>query len=337
MEDIIKKTIKYVEGILGLDIGIERIPKQELSNLPIYISNIYRLYRAQLLNTDFLLIEYVEPEGFSIFQLSKHIEILRKNFHNSIVLFSENISALYRKRLIEKGINFVVPGKQLFLPDFLIDLREGYENKRLKNKTEKLLPSAQLILLYHILKRNQHRQIEKESFTQLAERYGYTKMAITKAVDNLVYNNLCKVAGTKEKHIRFVKDRKTLWEFALPLFVNPVFKKVYVDEMPEGVFLLQSNESALPEYSDMNPPRQKYYAIERPLFYELQKNGQLKNPNEYEGDYCLELWKYNPLKLADGISEKNNVDPLSLYLSMRDIQDERIENALEIIIEKYIW
>jgi hypothetical protein len=159
MEDIIKKTVKYVEGILGLDIGIERIQKQELSNLPMYISNIYRLYRAHLFNTDFLLIEHVAPEGFSIFQLNKHIDLLIESTNKPVVLLMENISALYRKRLIEKGINFIVPGKQLFLPDFLVDIREVNENRRLKRKTKKLLPSAQLILLYHILKSNQHRQI----------------------------------------------------------------------------------------------------------------------------------------------------------------------------------
>lgn len=336
MKNVIKKTIKYVEDVLQIDIGIEPVPKQELHNLPIYISNIYKLYRAQLLNVDLLLIEYIDPEGFSIFQLNKHIDLLIESTNKPVVLLMENISSLHRNRLIEKRINFIIPGKQLFLPDFLVDLREVNENRRLKRKTKKLLPSAQLMLLYHILKRNREWQIEEQSFTQLADRLGYTKMAITKAVDNLAVNNLCKVEGTKEKYIRFVKDRKTLWDLALPFFVNPVFKKVYVDKKPEGISLLRSNESALTEYSDMNPPRQKYYAIVRPRFYELQKKGQLKNPNEYEGAYCLELWKYNPQILTGDITGKQIVDPLSLYLSLQYTQDERVENALEMIIEKHI-
>jgi len=31
------------------------------------------------------------------------------------------------------------------------------------------------------------------------------------------------------------------------------------------------------------------------------------------------------------------VDPLSLYLSFKNSYDERVEMALEQIIEKYIW
>jgi len=87
----------------------------------------------------------------------------------------------------------------------------------------------------------------------------------------------------------------------------------------------------------MNPSRQEYYAIDKKLFYELQKQGKFINLNPYEGHYCLELWKYNPAKLAEGITEKFNVDPLSLYLSLQEMHDERVENALEMIIEKIIW
>jgi len=337
MENKIKKLVKYVDDILGFVFDPVQVPKQELGNLPMYISEIYRLYHASLFNVDFLLIEYKDDDGFSIYQLEKHLDLLKNTLNKKVALLAENLPYLHRKRLIEKGINFIVPGKQMFLPDFLIDLREGNQNSRFKKKTEKLLPSAQFVLLYHILQRNENKQLAADSFTQLALKFGYTRMAISKAIDNLVYNELCTVEGTKEKYIRFINDRVKLWQRALPLCVNPVFKKIYVDEKPEGLFLLHSNESALPEYSDMNPSRQKYYAVERAYYYNLLESGKLKNPNEHEGEFCLEVWKYNPLKLAEGITEKENVDPLSLYLSLQDTHDERVEMALETIIEKFIW
>jgi hypothetical protein len=101
--------------------------------------------------------------------------------------------------------------------------------------------------------------------------------------------------------------------------------------------MLQSNISALAGYSDINPDRQMYYAIEKTIFYGLQKSDALLNLNEYEGKYCIEVWKYDPEKLAKEITKENNVDPLSLYLSLKDSQDERIEMALEQIIKKYVW
>ncbi|MBV5313623.1 MAG: hypothetical protein JZU47_10030 [Prolixibacteraceae bacterium] len=336
MKDMMMKLQKYIEDILGYVMVIIPIPKQELGKLPMYVNEIYKLYLVTLGDIHFVLIEYKDADAFSISQLEKHRELIHINLNQKVALLAEDISAIYRKRLIEKGINFIVPDKQLFLPDFLIDLREGNQNAGRKKKTEKLLPSAQFILLYYLLHKPTE-YIENDSFTQLALRFGYTKMAITKAVDNLAYNGLCTVEGTKEKYIRFISERSELWNSALPLFVNPVFKKVYVDDKPDGLFLFRSNESALNEYSDMNPSRQLYYAIERSKFYDLQKEGQLKNPNEHEGAVCLELWKYNPEMLANGITKADNVDPLSLYLSLRDNRDERVEDALEMIITKYIW
>lgn len=336
MENIKKNLLKYIDDILGCGIDLVLLPKNESGKLPMYISEIYNLYQATLFNIDFILIEYRNAEGFSISQLEKHFDILKNSLKKRVVLLADNLPSLFRKRLIEKGINFIVPGKQLFLPDFLVDLRECNQNRGRKRKTEKLLPSSQFILIYHILHNNGKGNLEEGSFTQLASKFGYTKMAITKAVDNLLYNGLCIVEGTKEKYIRFVSGGSDLWQSALPLFVNPVFKKVYVDERPQGMFLFRANESALPEYSDMNPSRQTYYAIERSKFYDLQKEGRLKNPNESEGLYCLELWKYNPAILTEGITKEDNVDPLSLYLSLQDNRDERVEMALETIIKKYL-
>jgi hypothetical protein len=87
----------------------------------------------------------------------------------------------------------------------------------------------------------------------------------------------------------------------------------------------------------MNTSKQEYYAIDRGNFIRYRGNGQLQNLNDYEGKYCIEVWKYSPFALTKGVTKQNNVDPLSLYLSLRENKDERIEMALEKIIENYIW
>ena len=56
-----------------------------------------------------------------------------------------------------------------------------------------------------------------------------------------------------------------------------------------------------------------------------------------EGRYCLEVWKYNPKQLANLVQDDYSVvDPLSLYLSLKNETDERIEMALEQIKTKFI-
>ena len=48
----------------------------------------------------------------------------------------------------------------------------------------------------------------------------------------------------------------------------------------------------------------------------------------------IEIWKYDPELLA----RKGVVDPLSLYMSMKNTKDERVEMmALDTLLEKFQW
>ncbi|GAC1594752.1 MAG: hypothetical protein NVS3B19_17330 [Ginsengibacter sp.] len=335
-----KQAIQYINETLGTNAITIPIQKDGMAKLPMFINETYKLYNTVLLNKELLLVEHRNNEELSIQQTEKHLQLLKTVFEKKIVLVMENLATYNRRRLIEKGINFIVAGKQLFLPELLIDLKENYTNPRAKQKQEKLLPSAQFLLIYHIIHRNEKWKLEEHSFKEIAQQLDYTPMAITNAVDNLKYHDIVDVQGEKEKYIRFRLERGELWRTAEQqnLLVNPVLKTVFVDNMPKDVFMLQTNASAMPEYSNLNPSRQQYYAIDKTVFYELQKNNVLINPNEYEGHYALEVWKYNPITLVSELpNDTTVVDPLSLYLSLKDNQDERIEMALEEIITKYIW
>lgn len=335
-----RKTLTYIEETLGILPTVTQIAKSHLDRLPMYIHETFRLYRTYIFNTEIILAELKNDDELSIQQTEKQVQQIKKLLHQKVVIVLENVQAFNRKRLIEKGINFIVPGKQLYMPDLLIDLRENFVHPKTRQKNETLLPSAQFLLIYHIIHRYQKWKLEEHPFKEIAHKLGYTPMAITNAIDNLKYHELIDVKGEKEKFIRFRNERNELWNIAYQqnLLVNPVIKTVYVDEKPKDHFLLQSNASALPEYTDLNPSRQEYFAIEKTVFYGLQKSNALAKLNENEGRYALEVWKYNPLTLVDELqNDRAVVDPLSLYLSVKDSIDERIEMALEQILEKFIW
>lgn len=335
-----KEILHYINQTLGTSCTSSLIEKDELDKLPMFINETYKLYSMLLFNKDFLLIELKNNEAFSTQQLEKHGDLIKNVFHKKTIFILPNLAAYNRKRLIEKGINFIVPDKQLFLPELLIDLRESNFKPRAKQKNEKLLPSAQFLIIYHIIHRYSNWNMEEHSFKEIAKKLHYTAMAITNAIESLKYHEVVNVEGEKEKYIKFKLDRHELWGYLTEhnLLINPVLKTVYVDELPKDSYMLHTNASALPEYTTLNPSKQKYYAIEKTVFYGLQKNNTLVNMNEYEGNYALEVWKYNPYTLIEEMNNDDSVvDPLSLYLSLKDNQDERIEMALEQIIEKFIW
>ncbi|MGM0651054.1 MAG: MarR family transcriptional regulator [Bacteroidota bacterium] len=323
-----EKLKAYIKKVLDIDPTIQKVRSRETTSMPLYLRNMFDIYRASILTRGVVLV-CAKDLNTEIKQIEKQWQHLLTFFNSPVIIVLEDISSTARRTLINKRINFIVPGKQLFLPELLTDLKETY---KVSYKTDnKLLPSAQLILLYNLL--HSDVQLEDYALKELAHKFDYTAMAITKAANNLKYNHLCEMKGTKEKYLYFEKDKKVLWNEAENLLVNPVYKQAFVDELPANTHLLQSNENALAAYTNIAEQNRNYYAIPKDSFYKLQRENQLENLNADEGKYCLEVWKYNPAHLA----KEKYVDPLSLYLSLKNNMDERIQMALEQMLKTYIW
>ena len=331
---------EYIKEVLGETIVVNRLPVHEVSKLPMYVNQLYKIYTTRLLGAELVLVQLADEENISIAQTEKQLNNLKKLFSKTVVLILNYVVSYNRIRLIKKKVNFIVPGKQLFLPEMLVDLKNGTTAESSFKEKQKLIPSAQVIVLYQILGLSELWDIEQKPFKEIAFKLNYSPMAISKAVENLQVLDLVTVAGEKEKFVQFNYEKVKLWEkIDKNDFWNyPVFKRVYIDSLPPGIKTWDCNTSALPEYSDMNPSRQNYVAIGRAEYNRLNKQNLLRNANPTEGNYCIEIWKYNPGVLADAaIFTELTVDPLSLYLTLKSTPDERIEMALEQIKEKYIY
>jgi hypothetical protein len=329
-----EKLKEYIHQILGKNLEIKELSKEYIHKLPFLFRNSFNFYVTHLHNHELILVQVKKEAAFNAAQLRQQVIAIQRVLEKRIIIVTDDLTAINRKRLIDRKISFIVPGKQMFLAELLIDIQDFKKDKAFQ-KEPLLLPSSQLILLYQILHKEDN--LSQYTFKELAEKFQYTQMGITKAIENLKRLAIVEVVGTKEKNIVFENDIKKLWKSIEKRLINPVFKTVYVDEKPK-IKMYSSNATALEEYSDMNPSRLEYFAIEKNKFYELEKTNQLVNLNNESGNYALEVWKYNPELIAKGITNKNNVDPLSLYISLKEgFIDERTDMALDRIIEKYIW
>ncbi|MFT3752866.1 MAG: hypothetical protein QM800_08305 [Paludibacter sp.] len=160
----------------------------------------------------------------------------------------------------------------------------------------------------------------------------YNYVALARAVANLEDCKLCSTKikdKTGIKYIQFGDSKRELWLKAQDYLSTPVKKVLYCNAVPEGNFSV-SGVNALSQYSHLNAEQYETRAIWDKLFKPTE--GKF---NELEGLYKIEIWKYPttmPLFL-----ENNVVDKLSLYLSMKNEPDARIEKELEIMIEEMKW
>ena len=325
--NVMENTIAYIQKTLGADIEITKANKDVRDKFPLYINNTYDMWNAVIFDKEALLLVKNTQEHLTPMQYQKHKELLEKKTGMLIIFILSDMKAYDRNRLTQKKINFIIKDKQAFIPQLFIDLKDYLP--KTKTITEALQPAAQLIILYHL----QRKQLGGFTYKDLANMLDYSYLTISRAAGNLVNLGLCETEGNKEKTLVFKATKKELWKKALPYMKSPIKKTLFInDELPKNLIFI-SDIDALAFYSDLNNDRQKHYAIYHSEFIKLVKEGFIKETSQYDGDYQIELWRYNP----DILTNNDFVDPLSLYLCFRNEHDERIEMALEQIENKFIW
>ncbi len=328
-KDIQKPVIQYLAETIGMDAVFADWAKSE--KIPYAMRGGYEFWELHLLGRELIAITPKEDEEFSAAKLGKHISWLDENYNRMGVFIANGLESYNRKRLIEQKVPFIVPGNQLYLPDLGIDFREHLRGVRKKRRL--LSPSAQMVLLGKL----QDRCIGNGyTATILAESFHSNKVTMGRAIDELESHNLVETRTEgREKQVYFKLSGRELWEKARPILRSPVQKRVFVEnlDLPIGQV---AGLSALAECSMLVEPPRKIRAVTNNEWKELQKESELRIIPKASSDMApleLEIWKYAP----DALTEKDKVDPLSLYLSLADTQDERVEAALDELLEDMPW
>ena len=327
MKDLVNRFKGYLSDTLGITIALSK--PANVGSLPFFLQDSYDVFQVRLLNEDFIVLASKNDDELTPATIHKHIDIVSQQFKMKAVFVHSTISSFNRKRLIEHKVPFVIPGKQMYLPDLGIDLREYFIKKRAK--TVILGPSTQAVILYALTQT----MIEPVTPTQLAEELGYSRMTMTRSLDEIESAELAEVSVEGRKRlVHFGKNRRELWEKALPHLRSPVKENVWLKTMVDELPVCQAGLTALACYSMLTPPQKKVYAA----FAKDWKVIKRKHSDEIisypdEARYELEVWSYSPGLFANG----KIVDQFSLYLSLRDIEDERVESAMEEMMEGIEW
>ncbi len=320
---MINKITKYFSDTLNVNIKFLRLNQHELDKLHYYLPDTYYFYLANLFNKEIVFIEKKSKEPFTALQYKKHINLIITKLNRPVVLVLHTIESYNRARLIMQNINFIIPGKQIFMPFLLIEINENVtRNEILKNT---LLPATQAVLLYHL----QREPLQGCGIRAIAQKLNYTEMTISRVVKEMLDKKICSVLGKKDIVIGFELNKRELWNSILPYLRSPVIKTMYIDIIPQDLRCYNSNISALSYYTNIADDNIRQLAVAKFYYNKEIRNNNIHRTNLYEGNIYLEVWNYDPGRINDN---KDFVDPLSLYLIFKDDEDERIQIELEKLI-----
>ena len=298
--------------------------------LPMFLAQIYDVARGKLFGHDSLLFVVKSRETPTPAEIEKHARLLAKQFGQNIAFVFPSLASFDRNRLLKRRIPFMVPGRQLFLPGTMLDLREVHGSSGQPRLRQALSMPAQLVLLYHIQRRGGDAPFAMQAW---ASTLKYSKMSISRAQRELVNCGLAESTQSgREINVKFVGNRQEMWKKAAPLLRSPVRKEGYyrLPDVAPGT-LLNAGLSALADYTDLAEGRQRCLAAWQ-IFLRTQSNFE-EQPYRDEDTVAIQSWWYPPQVLA----EQRTVDRLSLYLSLRDSADERIEAALAKLLDGVPW
>lgn len=326
MEKIIKALKKYLEKTLGC--SIQPVKWQDSGKMPFYLQDNYAFFQIRLFDRACLLMVDRGREEQTPNTISKHRMKVIEIWSDDVIYVRPMVSAYNRNRMIEHKIPFIIPGNQMYLPMMGLDLREYY--KKTPGKTSKFSPATQVVLLYELLRGTE----QYYTPSRLAQALEYTVMTQTRAFDELEGAGVAEVSMEgRERILRFKEKGRKLWEMCHEYLRNPVQKRIWTENLPQGREAVQAGFTALDHYTMLSASKYPVYAISREDWKTMQKE-KIKVLPMAEPDACeIEIWSYSPRRL-----KKNNVvDRLSLYLSLQDNTDERVKSALKELIGGMKW
>ena len=316
------EIIKELERNFGIVVNISNEPDKK--GLPRYLSSGREILRAQNDDISFVIVKI--SDAFDSRLLSKELAIYEEKYNVPVAIWFDTLTKNYRNAYVKHHIPFIMLTTQIYLPFMGILFSKKFVGEKRKTLVP-LTPNAQKILFYLMCE-------ERKGYSkkQLSDILGMDQVYVTRGTKELIDRNY--ISEQKQGKYTFTERKLSsveLFEKASNSFINPISKVIYVKRTKEVMSLPKASDYALSEISMLNPPEIETYACYKKS--DIVKKFEIVDESSWEdpNNICkIELWKYDPNQLVNN----DIVDKLSLYCSLIDSKDERVQGELKKIIEK---
>ena len=321
---LIIMACEYLNNVLGLVLKIANDSVQ-VPKLPYYLKAGNQFAIGMIDGRECLLvIPDVLADGSTIARRVK--EITEKTGKMTVLIFN-NIDTVRRRIMVTNRTNFVVPGRQAYLPSMGAVFKERGLALAVAPERQMLSPAAQVLLLWHL----QRETLDGKNISEMAKNFPYSIKTVSAVVKELEQVGICTIEGDNSgKRLHFL-PKDEIWDVVYPMLTSPIQEVMYCDDIhviPAEMRFI-TYDRALAAYTFMADFDKKAFAVNKKseTIKKLKASGAL---NAVEGIYRIEFWKYDPALLA----ENGMVDALSLALCYKDSGDERVADELKNMVNR---
>jgi DNA-binding MarR family transcriptional regulator len=314
----------YVQSVLKTDLQLR--PLGDGEKLPLFLKQQFELVEGFYLDRPLIFAVEQGVGSSAPSALRKYLAQIERLLGKSVILVQSNMTGFQRAAHIEAGQPFIVPRKQLFMPQLGIALTERFSRKAIR-QLDTLTPAAQLTL-FTLLTGADHQEATP---SQLAKGLGYTAMSMGRAIDELAILGLVETKRLgREKRVSLADQKQEVWKNAQALLVSPVRSSHFVRWLCPPPKLNLGGLSALAAHSGLMDGGVQTFAIDGPHWAVFKSDGTVEIVDtDYEAEAQLDVWHYSPAK----IEQEEYSFLLSIYAQFKDDPDERVSLAAQSLIE----
>ena len=305
-----------MENILGLD--IENKMLKQGPDLPLFIHANYDIEVVRMAGVDCVIMVPIDDMGTAD-TIKKHMAIIKEAYDLPVAIRPVQLSTFRRESFIQNRIPFLTE-KQVYLP-FL----GTYLEKRTENPGE-LTPftlATQTALIRWLL-----HPTERIRVTELMKDMGYTPMTMSRVAKQLGTTECFEIEKEGAANVLVAKhSARETYAMLAQYMSTPVKWTGYVDLPIEAETTIAGIE-AVAERTMLSPDGIHTYAVTG--FDKKQLHDECIDPSKQA---IVEVWKYDP---GFALCEDGFADPVSVALSLRNNKDERVQAAVEDMLND-VW
>lgn len=300
--------------------------------LPIIFQRRYEFLTITVQNSTFLLIK--EKRSGSLENFIKQVQAIQKQVEMDIILVFNRLSDEQKKQLLQVGASYLDYQENVFIPQ----LGFLFSKTPTKFKIGNQLTSTEQKLLIVLLLHTKGLIIDMEEISRL------THLSVPSLYRHFRSLKERGWLHNKQKSYQFAKPKSVIFEESKALLVNPI-KQVSIisdkdfQKLKDEVPFKKTHYQAL-SYLGMLADSDNYgnYAISKKLYKSFEATLQ---QHILQG-HRLEIWTYEPVPFDYttnkwfGNTNMPLVDPISLYLTLKNDDDPRIEEEVELLEDKIL-
>ncbi|MCM2278991.1 MAG: hypothetical protein NDJ89_13025 [Oligoflexia bacterium] len=331
--EIAPLTVKALEMLFPPEKGGLRIERRATEEFPIWLKSAADIFTMEFEKAE-LKLTLIQPKTYLTFdQLQNVYRQVARVTGPGTMLVADEVNPKHRPLLVKFRIPFIYRNETVFAPELaaIVKNMRSLEPRipALEAPVRNELRPFSLKLLAGYLTNNLDRQFRlKPLHAHLAQLDGGPSTAkLSLTLNELAHFELLRAEGGGPHKVFIFEDKQRVWEAMRALRFAPFMRTVEVHFVPDEQNCIMAGESALAQYSNLADPQVWTWATTLAKFAKMT---EANHPPYVDGKAFVELWRENP----EVFGSSRMMNPIELYFSMRENQDERIQLALKEMLAK---